>query len=67
MAGGQVPLNGLDFREIVRHIEQRFLEALNESGQGEPLIPAQDRDQVDRDQADQNQADNTISASASRS
>jgi nanoRNase/pAp phosphatase (c-di-AMP/oligoRNAs hydrolase) len=57
MAGGQVPLNGLNFREVVDNIEQRFLEALNESGQGEALIPRSDRDQPDK----------TISASASRS
>ena len=39
MAGGQVPLNGLDVQEVVNNIEHRFLEALKETSQGEPLIP----------------------------
>ena len=38
MAGGQVPINELNVQELVSQIEQRFLEALKETGQGEPLI-----------------------------
>lgn len=39
MAGGQVPLDGLEIQEVVKNIERRFLEALKESVPGEPLIP----------------------------
>jgi len=39
MAGGQVTLSGVDVQEIVKKIERRFLEALNETGPGEPLVP----------------------------
>jgi nanoRNase/pAp phosphatase (c-di-AMP/oligoRNAs hydrolase) len=39
MAGGQVRLEGLNLQEVVDEIEKRFLDSMNETDQGEPLVP----------------------------
>ncbi len=39
MAGGQVPLAGQNLKEIVDEIVRLFLGSMNETSQGEPLVP----------------------------
>jgi nanoRNase/pAp phosphatase (c-di-AMP/oligoRNAs hydrolase) len=42
MAGGQVRLEGLNVQEVVNEIIRRFLDSMNETGSGEPLVPSSD-------------------------
>jgi len=38
MAGGQIKINGLSYKTASNHIVKRFLEKMNEDGDGQPLL-----------------------------
>ena len=42
MAGGQVPISDQPVDLLVSKIEDRFLDIMEEAGQGEPLLPNND-------------------------